>query len=39
VTPIICPAVSKAAGDVERLIREKPEAGKQLEKIISNFKV
>jgi chromosomal replication initiation ATPase DnaA len=32
-------AVSKAAGDVERLIKEKPEAGKQLEKIISNFNV
>jgi REP element-mobilizing transposase RayT len=32
-------AVSKAAGDVERLIREKPETGKRLEKLISNFKV
>jgi REP element-mobilizing transposase RayT len=32
-------AVSKAAGDFERLIREKPEAEKQMREIISNFKV
>lgn len=32
-------AVSKAAGDFERLIREKPEAEKQIREIISNFKV
>jgi putative transposase len=32
-------AVSKAAGDFERLMREKPEAEKRLGKIISNFKV
>jgi cell division septum initiation protein DivIVA len=32
-------AVSKAAGDFERLIREKPEAEKQMREIISNFKI
>ena len=32
-------AVSKAAGDFERLMSEKPEVKKRLEKLISNFKV